>query len=132
MKKEQTIKALIKKAEKSLLAAKLLHEKGYFSFSISRSYYCMFYCAEALLYSIGLSFSKHSGVIANFGKEFVKTGKMPEELHLYLREAFEMRNTGDYDVVEVSAEDSQENIRRAEEFLRETKRFLEGGENAEL
>jgi uncharacterized protein (UPF0332 family) len=33
----------------------------------------MFYCAEALLFSIGLSFSKHSAVISFFGKEFVKT-----------------------------------------------------------
>jgi len=132
VKKEETLRALIKKAEKSLLVAKLLHEKGYYNFSVSRAYYTMFYCAEVLLYSVGLSFSKHSGVISGFGKEFIKTGKMPERLHQYLREAFDARNLGDYEVMEIEGEESEEMVKRAEEFLKETKKFLEGGQNAEL
>ena len=34
----------------------------------------MFSYAEALLLTKGLSFSKHSAVIENFGKHFIKTG----------------------------------------------------------
>ena len=132
MKEELDLDSLLKKAEKSLRAARLLHEKNFFNFAVSRAYYAMFYCAEALLYSIGLTFSKHSGVIAGFGREFIKTGKMPEELHAYIREAFELRNQGDYEVMELPPEDSEELIKKAEIFLNETKKFLKGGSDAEL
>jgi uncharacterized protein (UPF0332 family) len=37
----------------------------------------MFYIAEAFLEGKGLSFSKHSAVIAAFGREFAKTQLVP-------------------------------------------------------
>ena len=72
MTKEQS--GLIKMAEESLKAAKTLREEGIHRFSVSRAYYAMLYCAQVLLLTKGLSFSKHSGVISAFGKEFVKKG----------------------------------------------------------
>jgi len=60
------------------------------------SLYAMFYVAEALLLSRGLAFSKHSAVIAAFGKEFAKEGVLPAELHAHLREASDARNVADY------------------------------------
>jgi uncharacterized protein (UPF0332 family) len=45
---------------------------GDIDFAASRAYYSLFYIASALLLSRGLSFSSHSGVIANFGKEFAR------------------------------------------------------------
>lgn len=56
MTSEQT--AIIRKAQESLEAARLLAGKGFFSFAASRSYYDMFYIAEALLLGEGLTFSK--------------------------------------------------------------------------
>jgi uncharacterized protein (UPF0332 family) len=49
---------------------------------------------------------------------------MPEKLHLYLREAFDLRRIGDYEIVGVGKEEAEESIKRAEEFLKETKRYL--------
>ena len=43
------IGALIVKARRYLKSAKLLLEDGDYESSISRSYYAMFYCAEAVL-----------------------------------------------------------------------------------
>ena len=74
MKKDQTIKALIEKAERSLKVAKDLFSKEYYDFAISRAYYTMFYCAQALLFTKNLSFSKHSALISDFGKELAKLG----------------------------------------------------------
>ncbi len=125
MKYRKEVIELVKKAQKSLEAAKELFNKDYSEFSVSRAYYAMFYCAEALLLSKGLSFSKHSAVISFFGKEFVKTGLMPKKLHGYIRRAFEDRGVGDYETIPIERETSEETIRRAEEFLNETKNYLE-------
>ena len=94
---KEDIKALIAKAEKSIGAAKELLEKDYFDFAISRSYYAMLYCAQALLLAKDLSYSKHSAVISAFGKEFVKSGEFSEELHKNLIQAFKERQKSDYE-----------------------------------
>ncbi|MCP2520811.1 HEPN domain-containing protein [Candidatus Aminicenantes bacterium AC-335-K20] len=125
MKKEEAIKALLRKAEKSLEASKKLFSEGYYDFSISRAYYAMFYCAEALLFSKDLSFSKHSAVISAFGKEYIKTGIFPKKFQRYLSRAFEKRLNSDYEVgISLSKEDCEEVFKHAEEFLGETKKYL--------
>lgn len=90
------IKALIQKAKRSRKAAANLFKDGDIDFSTSRAYYSLFYVASALLLSRGLSFSSHSGVIANFGKEFSKTRILNPKFHNYLIDAQDRRNIGDY------------------------------------
>jgi uncharacterized protein (UPF0332 family) len=86
----------------------------------------MFYCAEAVLTTKGLSYSKHKGVIAAFGKEFVKTGKLPGILHYYLSDGFDVRQAGDYGPVgSVGKEKAEALVENAKEFLREIERYLE-------
>jgi uncharacterized protein (UPF0332 family) len=110
---------LLAHAEDSIGAAKVLLESGYPGFSASRSYYAMFYVAEMLLLDRGLSFSKHSTVIAAFGVHYAKTGIVPSEYHRFLMEALSLRHSGDYGQREsVTLEQAQEQIRRAERFLK--------------
>lgn len=110
--------ALLKKAEESLEAARLLLKEDYFDFAASRAYFSMFYVAEALLLSQGLAFSKHSAVIAKFGEHFAKPGKAPAEYHRYLIEASDSRNVGDYDIGPgLTNAQAAEQIARAEVFL---------------
>jgi uncharacterized protein (UPF0332 family) len=78
MNEDKDISELIEKAKESLDAAKSLFEDGFYDFSVGRSYYAMFYTAEAVLLTKNLSFSKHSAVIAAFGKEFVKPAILPK------------------------------------------------------
>ena len=87
---------LLEKAELSLAAAEGLLADGFPDFSAARSYYAMFYAVEALLLAQDESFSKHSAVIAAFGREFVKTGRLPQSLHKNLLAAYDLRNLGDY------------------------------------
>jgi uncharacterized protein (UPF0332 family) len=96
MKGDVDISDLLKKAYESLEAAESLLRDGFFDFSASRSYYAMFYTTEAVLLTKNLSFSKHTAVIAGFGKEFIKTGVFPQILHRYLADAFDLRQLGDY------------------------------------
>jgi uncharacterized protein (UPF0332 family) len=96
-----------------------------FDFSLSRAYYAMFYSAEALLLTKDLRFSKHSGVIACFGKEFIKEGVFSEQLYDYLIKGFRERQKGDYDVVSMpSREDALEMMERARIFIVEVNNYL--------
>jgi len=52
------IAALIRLAEESVDAAETLFKHGHFRFSVSRSYYTMSYCAQALPLSEGRSYSR--------------------------------------------------------------------------
>ena len=110
--------ALLRKAARRIRSAKVLVAEGDYDSAVSRAYYAMFYVAEALLLSKGLAYSKHSAVIAGFGKEFAKEGALPVELHAHLREASDARNVADYqadsDLTEVS---TAMHISRAERFV---------------
>ncbi|VVB90352.1 HEPN domain protein [uncultured archaeon] len=120
------ITELIKKAKESLGAAKQLLQSGYSDFSASRSYYSMFYAAQALLLTKNLAFSKHSGVISAFGKEFIKNGLLPATLHHFISEAFDIRQVGDYGHVgSVSEETALILIDQAKEFIETIEKYLE-------
>lgn len=93
------VKALLTKAKRSQKAAANLFQDGDIDFAASRAYYSLFYTASALLLSKGLSFSSHSGVIANFGKEFARTKMLDPKFHNYLIESQDRRNIGDYEIV---------------------------------
>jgi uncharacterized protein (UPF0332 family) len=121
----QPVQGLIEKAYSSLNAARLLWDEGYTDFATSRAYYAMFYAAEALLMSKGLSFSSHSAVTAAFGKEFAKTGLIPLKFHRYFLDAERLRNVGDYDIgPSIAPEKGSEVLQKAEEFLQIVQQFL--------
>src|SRR5262245_75360 len=60
----------------------------------------MFYAAEALLLSRGLVFSKHGAVIAEFSREFVRSGEFSAEYARALRDALDERIVADYHATE--------------------------------
>lgn len=120
------VRALLEKAKRSQKAAVKLFKDGDRDFAASRAYYSLFYTASALLLSRGLSFSSHSGVIANFGKEFARTKVLDPKYHNYLIESQDRRNLGDYSIVaEVTEEQTSEMLEWAKEFLKTAEEYLE-------
>jgi uncharacterized protein (UPF0332 family) len=110
---------LLLQARDSLAAARLLHAEGYYGFAAARAYFAMFHVAQALLLGRGLSFSRHSGVIAAFGQHLGKTGIVPLHFHRYLIRGIEVRHSADYGgSAQVTPEESSEQLSRAEEFMR--------------
>ena len=108
---------LLEEAKESISAARLLLGGGYPDYSASRAYYAMFYIAEAFLEGEEMAFSKHSAVIAAFGREFAHQGKVPVEFHRFLLDAQELRHDGDYGPRGVvSQEQAQEQINRPSSF----------------
>jgi uncharacterized protein (UPF0332 family) len=125
MKYEREVQAFLEKAERSLRVSKELIESEDYDFSISRSYYAMFYCVEAILLTKDLKFSKHSAVIASFGREFVKSGILSEELYGNLLKGFRERQIGDYEVLKLPMLNDAEDIsRKAEVFVEAIKIYL--------
>ncbi len=63
--------SLINRAKKYLGSAELLLTSGDYESSVSRVYYAMFYSAQAVLLTKGLSYPSHAGVISGFGEQFL-------------------------------------------------------------
>ena len=104
------IDSLIKRARRYIKSAVLLLNDGDYESSVSRSYYAMFYAAQAALLTKELTFSSHKGVISAFGKHFIKTEIFPKEMGRELNRAFEKRQIGDYGYTFVVSDEEAEQI----------------------
>lgn len=63
---------LLQKAARFIQSAELLAKDGDFDSAISRLYYALFHIAQALLETVGLSFSSHRAVISAYGQRFAR------------------------------------------------------------
>lgn len=117
--KKALIQYRMERARETLEDARALFERGRTPASIvNRAYYAMFYAALALLASIGQETSKHSGVLALFDKYFMKPKILPREMGGFLHQAFDMRQTGDYEEeAELTSEDAQQTLDAALKFV---------------
>lgn len=94
--------------------------------AINRGYYAMFHVANALLASKGSHASKHSGVLAQITRDYVKTGVLSKEAGRHLLDAFELRQKADYqDFWSVDVQQAEQVLRWAEEFLVSAHTILE-------
>lgn len=110
--------ALLDKAAENLLAARDLIQGNHFEIAASRTYYVMFYAAEAVLLEEGVEFSSHGAVHAAFGERLAKTGRIESKFHRYLLDAYRARQSVDYDApADISLEDAETLVRRAQEFV---------------
>lgn len=119
------LKALMEKAERYIKSAELLVKETDFDSSVSRSYYAMFYAAEAVLLTKDLKFSSHKGVISLFGEHFVKTGIFQPQTGKRLKNAFDRRLIGDYSFTsEVTKDEAKEVLNWAKDFITEIRNYL--------
>jgi uncharacterized protein (UPF0332 family) len=86
-------------ARDALESAQFNFDNGYYGVAINRAYYAYFYAATAMLMTLDLTRSKHSGVMAAFREHFVKTGLFSVEDSWAYGEAYELRNTTDYEML---------------------------------
>jgi len=96
---EEAVK-LLARAEHALEVAEALMESGYFPDAASKTYYAMFYAAQALLKSRGIDVVKHSAVESAFGYHFAKTRKIDPRFHQMLITARRSREVADYSIQE--------------------------------
>ena len=115
----------IAKAEKFLATAERALDIGDYDSCASRSYYAMFFMAEAVLLTRGFSSSSHKGVISLFGEHFVKTGIFERDLGKSLNDAYDKRLIGDYGIgLTTTEEDARDLLKIANDFVQELKNYL--------
>ena len=69
--------------------------------------------------------SKHSGVIAFFNKEYVKTGIFDKHISKILDLSFRLREKADYeDFYIVSKDSALEQLKRADQLVAEINKYL--------
>ena len=116
---------LLERERQSQKAASNLLRSGYINFAASRAYYSMFYIAQALLLSKGMSFSSHSAMLAAYGKEFAKTNLLNPEFHRQLLQSQDRRNVGDYGMLgSLEKEDAKEILTWSKKFLNAAEQYF--------
>ncbi len=95
----------------------MLSDGGFPDQATSRAYYAAFFAAEAALLSLGETRSKHSGVIAAFGRLVVKEGGFNPKLGGDLRRLFELRNAADYSWLDEPQATSDDPVAIAERLV---------------
>jgi uncharacterized protein (UPF0332 family) len=123
MNKEQADEVLMKlwleKADDAFESAKLELAENHLSFSVNRLYYCCFYVVTSLLLKDGKQFAKHSAVMSEFNRNYIKTGRVDIKWSKFYQKLFDDRQEGDY-IPTATFEHSEitERIKQAEDFLK--------------
>lgn len=126
---EGSIKELSKyrfeKARSNIILARFLYESEDYGVALNRAYYSAFDAMRAVNALDGFDSSKHSGVIAHFNQEYVKTGQFPLNTSSVIRKASMLREKSDYeDFYEPDKEETSDIIQKVEGFLRDAEAYL--------
>ncbi len=115
----------LQQARETLQEAEGLFAMSLWRGTINRAYYAMFYAVLALAVLRQQVTSKHSGVLAFFDREFVKTGIFPKELSHSFHRAFESRQTNDYgEIFTLSGEEAKQTLEEARNFVSSIESYI--------
>jgi len=95
--RKQYVKYRIDSAYKTVEAAKLLAQKGFWNSAINRLYYAIFYAVNALLVLNDIPTKSHSATKSKFSQHFIKTGKVDKKYGKLLAQLYDWRQKGDYE-----------------------------------
>ena len=116
----------IERAKEDLDDAYLLYEHESYRSANNRAYYSIFHALRSELILDGLDPSKHSGVIAEFRRRYIKEGLFPVEMSKMIGSAFTVRQASDYDdLFPVSRESSKAQIAHADYVYRLIRKYVE-------
>ena len=105
--------------------AKIMFDNGRYKNTLNRAYYSIFHAIKAVTVLDGFDSSKHSGIIAFFNQNYVKTGIFPKEMSKIIRAASENREKADYhDFFIASREEAEKQMERARTFLEQIQQYL--------
>lgn len=95
--RKEYAKYRLQRSKEDLEAANLLFDVGQYRIANNRAYYSIFHGLRAVLAFDAFDSSKHSGVIAEFRRRYIKEGTFPVEMSKMIGDAFIIRNASDYD-----------------------------------
>ncbi|MCP5143098.1 MAG: HEPN domain-containing protein [Gammaproteobacteria bacterium] len=110
------------KAARASASARLLLDAGDLDGAVNRAYFAMFDAAKAALIQDAGELAEglgktHSGLIAAFGQQLVKAGKLPIALGRQLNPAEELRLVADYRADVIRRDDAGDMVSQAGDFV---------------
>lgn len=117
----------LERAKEDLDAACMLLENGSYRIANNRAYYAIFHAMRAVLAFDNFDSSKHSGVIAEFRRRYIKEGIFSKEMSQMIGSAFIIRNASDYDDMFVASKgETEQQVRNAKYILKKVEEYLDG------
>lgn len=124
--KKALARARLNTAKERISYAKDILEIGDYKTVANRSYYAVFAAMRAVLALDGFDSKKHSGIIAEFRRTYIKTGVFPVELSDIIEELFNVRTESDYDdFFLLSKEEVTEQLKNAKIFINNIEKYLQ-------
>ena len=116
--KEEYARYRLEKAKEEYEAAVVLYDTGHYRAANNRAYYSIFHAMRAVLAFDGYDSKKHSGIISEFRRTYIKSGAFSEALSDIIGSASEIRNASDYDDMFIASKsETKVQIDNAEKFL---------------
>lgn len=121
----ESLKAL-SKAEDAVKAAEYDLTGNFTLAAVNRTYYACYYCMAALLITKDVYAKTHQGTRAKFSELFIKTSIFPEQIAIYIKIAFDLRQEADYDFdADITSEEAHDVIKKVKEFYLLTETYLQ-------
>jgi len=115
----------IERANETIKEVPYLLEQGFYRTAINRMYYACYYIVSALLMQENFEARTHSGIIALFSMNFIKTRILSEDTGKLYRSLFELRQTGDYDELKViNRDDVVSRLEPAKQFIKTIEQLI--------
>ncbi len=113
------------KALEDLTASEVMLKESLYKISINRSYYAIFHAMRAITALAGYDSSKHSGIIAFFNQNHVKTGDFDKDSSKIVKMASFLREKSDYeDFYIASKQEAEKQLEDAKIFLSKVNEYL--------
>ncbi len=115
----------LKRAIEMLLASENNLKIGEYRTSLNRSYYAVFHAMRSANALKGFDSSKHSGVIAFFTKEYLKTEILDRSLSLIIKDSSLCREKSDYDDFYIASHtEAEEQFKNAKYFVQKVEEYV--------
>ncbi len=112
-------------AEECLETAKKIMALGDYKSAANRSYYAIYHAMRAVLALDGIDKKRHSGIISEFRRMYIKTGVFDSKMSSIISNLFDIRTSSDYDDFFIIAkEDVEKQVEEAEVFVNSVKAYL--------
>ncbi len=115
----------LEKAKEMLSAAESNLEIEEYKTSLNRSYYAVFHAMRAANVLKGFDSSKHSGVIAFFTKEYLKTDILDRDMAVIIKGSSHCREKSDYDDFYIAGrKEAEEQFNNAKQFVQKVEEYI--------
>ena len=108
----------MQRAQELLKEVPVLIDVSAYNSAVNRSYYAAFHAMKALEALEGFDSKKHSGAVAHFRQNYIKTGVLPVELSKIIELLQIARGDSDYNIsVRFTSEEAAMQFDNAERFV---------------